>query len=152
MILYMPSSRSKVRIPTKKGKLPDYHLSDTKEHRRNILHKIAKKDTWEEVVKRLNVLYIYNKNKHPEIASKFKRDMKYIHDLYNTSPIKKMSKKRSMKKMSKKRSMKKMSKKRSMKKRASKQRTRKLSHKRSYKHHYKHHSPKKSHMKVKKQK
>jgi hypothetical protein len=165
----MPSSRSKVRIPVQKGKLPNYHLSDPKEYRRNILNKIAKKDTWEEVVKRLNVLYIYNKNKHPEIASKFKRDMKYIHNLYSSSPIKKrsskkkskrhsnkkISKKRSSKKRStKKRSSKKLStkkrssKKLSTKKRSNKQRTRKLSHKKSYKHY----SPKKSHMKVKKKK
>jgi hypothetical protein len=97
-------SRSKVRIPVTKGKMHGYSLSDSLDHRRKILHKIAKKDTWEEVVKRLNVLYIYNKNKHPEIAQKFKRDMIYIQRLYEkerTTPLRKVSyKSKSIKKRS----------------------------------------------------
>jgi hypothetical protein len=92
-------SKSKVRIPVTKGKLEDYSLSDTMEHRRKILRKLAKRDTWEEIVKRLNVLYIYNKNRYPENAMKFKRDMKYIQRLYEkerSSPLyKSMSKRKS---------------------------------------------------------
>ena len=113
-------SKSRVRIHVTKGSLHGYSLYDKRADRREVLKKLAKKDTWETVVKRLNALYIYNKNKHPQTASKFKRDMKFIQKEFS---LKKMSKKRSKKK-SKKLSMKKLSmKKRSMKKRSMKKRS-----------------------------
>ena len=110
--------KSKVRIPTEKGHLPGYFLHDTRAHRRMVLKKLAKKDTWGKIVKRLNVLYIYNKNKHPENAGKFKRDMQFIQKEYSPNYS---SKKRSIKRSRK------MSHKRSIK------RSRKMSHKRSIK-------------------
>lgn len=71
-------SKSRVRIPVKKGALAGYTIADSLQKRREILKKIAKKDGWSKVVKRLNVLYIYNKNNHPENAMKFRRDMFYV--------------------------------------------------------------------------
>lgn len=70
--------RSKVRIPVKSGKLLGYHLDDPAKSRRLVLVKISKKDTWGKVVKRLNVLYIYNKKSHPLTAKKARSDMYYI--------------------------------------------------------------------------
>ena len=55
-----PTSKSLIRIPVTKGSLHGYNLDDKRVDRRKILRKLAKKDTWETVVKRLNVLYIYN--------------------------------------------------------------------------------------------
>ena len=110
----MPSSTSSVRIHVKKGGLPGYSLSISRKQRREALDKIIKVQPWSTIVKRLNVLYIYNKNKHPENAMKFKRDMKYVQKKYKMSP--KRSYKKSHKKMSSKRSYKKMSPKRSYKK------------------------------------
>ena len=101
-----PTSKSKVRLHVEKGSLPGYFLADKQSHRREILKKLTKKDTWETIVKRLNVLYIYNKNRHPDIAAKFRRDMKFIQKEFSPkySSKKRSLKKRSMKKRSKRRS------------------------------------------------
>ena len=124
-----PTSKSLIRIPVTKGSLHGYNLDDKRVERRKILRKLAKKDTWETVVKRLNVLYIYNKNRHPEIAGKFRRDMKYIQKEFSDKfkrkskvkskkrsrvkrPIKRTTKRKSKVK-SKKRSTKRKSKRRS---------------------------------------
>jgi hypothetical protein len=108
-----PTSKSKVRLHVEKGSLPGYFLADKQSHRRKILTKLAKRDTWETIVKRLNVLYIYNKNRHPDIAAKFRRDMKFIHNEFSPDyQSKKRSKRRSLKKRSKRRSLKKRSKRR----------------------------------------
>jgi hypothetical protein len=63
-----------------------------------ILKKLAKRDTWVTIVKRLNILYIYNKNRHPDIAAKFRRDMKYIQKEFSPDYLSKKSKRRSVKK------------------------------------------------------
>ena len=83
----MPSS-SHVRIHVKKGGLPGYSLSIPRKLRREALDKIIKVQPWSTIVKRLNVLYIYNKNNHPENAMKFRRDMKYVQKKYNKLPKK----------------------------------------------------------------
>lgn len=75
-------SKSKVKIQLKKGALNGYTLKKSMKDRRQLLVKISKKDSWQKVVKRLNVLYIYNKNKYPENASKFRKDMKYIQNYF----------------------------------------------------------------------
>lgn len=113
-----PKSKSLIRIPVTKGSLHGYNLDDKRDHRRKILRKIAKKDTWETVVKRLNVLYIYNKNRHPENAGKFRRDMKYIQKEFSSAF------KRKSKVKSKKRSIKRTTKRKSKVKSKSKKRSR----------------------------
>jgi hypothetical protein len=120
-----PASKSRVRIHVTKGSLHGYSLYDKRADRREVLKKLAKKDTWETVVKRLNALYIYNKNKHPQTASKFKRDMKFIQKEFSSKKMsKRHSKKKSKKRSTKKRSIKKRStKKRSTKKLSTKKRS-----------------------------
>ena len=93
-----PTSKLKVRLHVEKGSLPGYFLADKQSHRRQILKKLAKRDTWETIVKRLNVLYIYNKNRHSDTAAKFRRDMKFIHNEFSPDyQSKKKSKRRSLK-------------------------------------------------------
>ena len=129
-----PTSKSKVRLHVEKGSLPGYFLADKQSHRRQILKKLAKRDTWGTIVKRLNVLYIYNKNRHPDTAAKFKRDMKFIHNEFSPDyQTKKRSKRRSLKKRSKRRSLKQMSKRRSLKKRSKRRSLKKRSKRRSLK-------------------
>jgi hypothetical protein len=102
--------KSKVKIYTEKGGLKGYSISDTMVNRRSILKKLLRKTPYSTIIKRLNVLAIYNKNRYPETSSKIKRDMSFLQKTF--------SKKRSVKKPSaKKRSVKKRSvKKRSVKK------------------------------------
>lgn len=115
--------KTKVKIYTKKGGLEGYSIHDTMVKRRSILKKLLRKTPYSTIIKRLNVLAIYNKNRYPETSSKIKKDMYF---LQKTFPMKKPSmKKRSMKKRSiKKRSMKKsLINKRSMKKSSMKKRS-----------------------------
>ena len=115
--------KSKVRIYLKPGGLKGYHIKDTMKTRRSILKKLLRKDSYSTIIKRLNVLSIYNKNRYPEISKKVKSDISFIQkNFYNKSLSKKRSKKRSIKKrMSKKRSKKRSIKKlKSMKKRSKK--------------------------------
>ena len=98
-----------MKIVLEKGKLAGYSLSDPITIRRKILAKYAK-ENWGKVVKRLNVLVLFNKNKHPTTALKFKKDMIFIQNNFGK---KKSTKKRSYKKSTKKRSYKKSTKKRS---------------------------------------
>lgn len=75
-------SRSKVRIPlTEKGSLYGYHIDLPAKRRRSILRRLLskRKATYSEIVKRLNVLVIYNKRRYPETSNKIKRDIDYVH-------------------------------------------------------------------------
>ena len=96
-------SKSKVRIPVTKGKLPGYHVSNLARDRRKLLIKMikSKEATYADIIRRLNVLSIYNKSRNPELSSKVARDMAYIRKKFEGTPYK-MSPKRSVK--SKKRS------------------------------------------------
>lgn len=73
-----------VQIKLKKGGLPGYHIRDKKQTRRDILLHLLSSGTTEysTLIKRLNVLAIYNKNKHPELTDKLRRDMDYIRRKY----------------------------------------------------------------------
>ena len=121
------AKRSKVRIYVKSGKLEGYSINDSMKKRRSILKKLSKKSPYATIIKRLNVLAIYNKNRYPETTKKIQSDMSYLRK--NNSMKKPSMKKRSMKKPSmKKRSTKKSSmKKRSMKKGSMKKRSTKKS-------------------------
>jgi septum formation topological specificity factor MinE len=75
-------SKSKVRIPIKqKGLLFGYHIDMTAKSRRSLLKKLLskRKATYSQIIKRLNVLTIYNKNRHPDISEKIKRDIDFVH-------------------------------------------------------------------------
>lgn len=95
-------SKSKVRIPATKGKLFGYHVDNLARDRRSLLKRLirSKKATFSEIIKRLNVLVIYNKRKHPETSKKVKRDLDYIErhmSQYRLSPQKKSLKSRKIK-------------------------------------------------------
>jgi hypothetical protein len=117
-------SKSLVKIPlTTQGGLFGYHVNTPAKGRRSLLKRILskRKATYSEIVKRLNVLVIYNKRRHPEISAKVKTDIDYIHrhlTKYKKSPTKK-SKRRSVKR----RSVKRKSKSKSKSKRRSKRRS-----------------------------
>ncbi len=98
------SSKRSVRIHLEKNALPGYNLSTKRRDRREILDKLVKKLGWSNVVKKLNVLYIYNMNRYPINAAKFRRDMYYIQKTH--SPSHKTSAKSYSRKKSKKRSVK----------------------------------------------
>jgi hypothetical protein len=98
-------SKSKVRIPATKGKLFGYHVDNLARDRRSLLKSLirSKRATFSEIIKRLNVLVIYNKRKHPETSKKIKRDLDYIErhmSKYRLSPQRKSPKKKSSKKKS----------------------------------------------------
>ena len=111
--------KSVVRIKLTPGALAGYTLNDKVADRRKVLARYAKQKGWGEVVKRLNVLYIYNKNKRPETASKFKRDMRFIQRTFDVNYSKKQ---RSQRKSSKRKSPKRKSSKRTSSKRKSSKR------------------------------
>ena len=74
-------SKSMVRIPlTTKGGLYGYHVDMLMKDRRALLKKILRNNwaTYSELVKRLNVLAIYNKNRNPELSKRVQMDMHYI--------------------------------------------------------------------------
>ena len=73
-----------VKIYTKEGGLSGYSLHLKRVERRKILDKLVKKLGVGNIVKKLNVLYIYNMNKHVDNAAKFKRDMYYIQKKYSS--------------------------------------------------------------------
>ena len=70
--------RRPVRIKAQKGGLHGYSLKHKLRDRRNILDRLVKIYGYSNIIKKLNLLYVYNKNNHPENALKFRRDMIYI--------------------------------------------------------------------------
>jgi hypothetical protein len=75
------SSKPKVKI-TLKGNLGKYSTKLKLQERRKELIKLIKTKKKDyapiKILRRLNVLYIFNKNKNPELAQKFRRDFKYV--------------------------------------------------------------------------
>lgn len=72
--------KSKVRIPVSKGKLYGYHVSSLAKDRRSLLKKLIKTkvSTYSQIIKRLNVLAIYNKKRHPDVSDKIRRDIRHL--------------------------------------------------------------------------
>ena len=68
------------KISLKKGVLAGYHINDGVRHRRAILkqHMLDGNETYGNIVKRLNVLAIFNKNNHPEYTKKYREDMAWV--------------------------------------------------------------------------
>ena len=64
--------------PLKKGDLTGfgYAVSSSAEKRHKAVSKAAKKYGTVSVIRKLNVLYVYNKNKNPTMAKKVKSDQK----------------------------------------------------------------------------
>lgn len=87
-------SKSRVRIPSRKGLLIGYHLDMPLKKRRSILRKNIRQGlvNYSETIKRLNVLVIYNKNRHPETSKRAKRDLTYIQKTFGSPKKKSLSK------------------------------------------------------------
>jgi len=113
-----------IKLTLEKGSLPNYHIKDPVKHRRNVLSKLIVKETatFAQVVRRLNVLAIFNKNKHPEYTLAVRRDILFLQKLFRkkSTSRKRSSRKRSYKKRT---SRKRSSRKRSYKKRTSRKRS-----------------------------
>lgn len=82
------SSHGKRLFVLEKGTLSKYGYSDvihlSKDKREKILRKAIKGGINElTLIKKLNALYVLNKNINPKLANIFRKDMKYIQDLYN---------------------------------------------------------------------
>ena len=76
-------SRSKVRIPvTRQGALEGYYVHDPVKTKRKMLDWYVKKDGYSTVIKRLNVLAIYNKNRNPKLSKKVQNDISYLQKKY----------------------------------------------------------------------
>lgn len=76
-------SGSKVRIPiTHRGALEGYHVNDLVKDKRKMLDWYVKKDGYSTIIKRLNVLAIYNKNRDPKMSKKVKNDISYLQKKY----------------------------------------------------------------------
>jgi hypothetical protein len=76
------SPKKLVRIKVQKGGLSGYSLKLSLVDRRKALNRLVDIYGWGNIVKKLNVLFVYNKNNHPVNALKFRRDMVYIQKRY----------------------------------------------------------------------
>ena len=119
----MSKSRSKslVRIKLDKNVLGKYgyHVKNTKlKERRKALSKAIKYLDPLSVSRRLNALYVLNKNTNPELAMRFRRDSKWIKktDKYLSRSKSRKLKKNSKSKSKKSRKLKKNSKSRKLRK------------------------------------
>lgn len=72
------NSPLRIKSPAKRGGLHGYSLKLSLKDRRNILDRLVKVYGYSNIIKKLNLLYVYNKNNHPENALKFRRDMLYV--------------------------------------------------------------------------
>jgi hypothetical protein len=98
----------KLNIKLEKGGLSGYSLKDSLVERRKVLKKLVKVYDYSGVIKRLNVLYIFNRNNHQTTANKFHRDMVYIKKLKvskskSVKSVRKSKKRKSVKRKSVKR-------------------------------------------------
>jgi hypothetical protein len=104
----MIHKKNSLKITLRKGALEGYSIKNKQADRRKVLDVYATKSGWGEVVKRLNVLGIYNKNRYPEYTKKYRRDMAYIQKKFDPKRSVKRSVKKPLKaKRSVKRSVKK---------------------------------------------
>lgn len=81
-------SKSKVRIYVKKGGLKGYKVRDPLDKKRAALKRLVKQYGYSTIIKRLNVIGIYNKNRYPEITKKVRSDMAYLRKEFNRPMIK----------------------------------------------------------------
>lgn len=90
----------KLKIILRPGGLPNYHIKDPIRVRRDILMKLleTRQTTYSEMIKRINVLSIYNKNKNPDMSNRFIRDIsflqKYAAPIYSLTYLKNSAKKK----------------------------------------------------------
>jgi hypothetical protein len=102
------SKKRPINVTLQKGALEGYHTFDSTSKRRKHLLDLIKKNhaTYSEVIKRLNVLAIYNKNRAPEVSSILRRDIAYLQRQLSPFKPKSISPVRSRKRGSKKKKLK----------------------------------------------
>lgn len=88
----MNEKSRKLKIKLEKGSLPGYTLSIKQKDRRSVLDKLVIEYGWSNIVKKLNILYVYNKNRYPQNAMKFRKDMFYVQKKYKPSMSRKSKK------------------------------------------------------------
>ena len=78
--------KSSVKIYLSPGSLAGYQLSDLARDRRYVLGKMitSKTATYAQVIRRLNVLAIYNKNRNPKMTEKIRKDIAYTQRHYKS--------------------------------------------------------------------
>ena len=79
-------SKTILNIKLKKGALSGYRINDPVKQKQQALDRLVKKDGYSTIVKRLNILAIYNKNRYPQYASKVRRDISYLQNKYRSKP------------------------------------------------------------------
>ena len=93
----MASIKRPINVPLRKGALEGYHARDSSRVRRTILLSIIKKghSTYAEVIKRLNVLAIYNKNRAPDVTEILRKDIAFLQRQLSPPSLKMKSPKKS---------------------------------------------------------
>jgi hypothetical protein len=91
-----------VKLYLRKGSLFGYNVKQLAKKRRDLLMRIIKKNmsTYAQIMRRLNVLAIFNKNKNPKLSKKVRTDMAYLRRQFR-KPTKKMKKKKPQQRRSK---------------------------------------------------
>lgn len=78
------SGKTILNIKLKKGGLAGYRINDPVKQKQKALDKLVNKNGYSTIVKRLNVLAIYNKNRYPNYTSKVRRDISYLQNKYRS--------------------------------------------------------------------
>lgn len=78
-----------LNIKLKKGGLMGYKINDPIQKKRQALDRLVKKDGYSTIVKRLNILAIYNKNRYPQYTRKIRNDISYLQSVYKTRKVQK---------------------------------------------------------------
>lgn len=72
---------TKIKLDPEHG-LGDYHARDPSAKRHRVLRAAIEERGHVKVIRRLNVLFIYNKYRHPKTAAVFRKDMQYVQRLH----------------------------------------------------------------------
>lgn len=83
-----------LNIKLKKGGLSGYRINDPVEKKHQALDKLVKKDGYSTIIKRLNILAIYNKNRFPTYSNKVRKDISYLQNKYRGKTTKRLPTKR----------------------------------------------------------
>jgi hypothetical protein len=77
-----------VRLYLRRGSLFGYRAADLARNRRKLLVNVIKKGlaSYATLIRRLNVLSIYNKNKNPSLQATVKKDMQYLRRFFKKGP------------------------------------------------------------------
>jgi len=82
------SGKTILNIKLKKGGLSGYRINDPVKQKQQALDKLVKKYGYSTIIKRLNILAIYNKNRYPQYTAKVRKDISYLQNKYRGKPAK----------------------------------------------------------------